>query len=889
MPRAVDPLISACKDILKHHRVPSFYVCTGIQGMSLRPVVRVQGLRDLLALPLSPSQHQQLSARYGKARIVPASKVTIENQDAFVTALVDSVVGKIESVLGIQTTDVGAGCVNNAFGTLIVLLPSGHSGGVLTFQHKDRSMTLPHNVADVAKGFDGIFINTMMTSTPITSGRRLALVFHLTGVHKTPRGPSRLPLNATGYADEKGLDDYDFHKPYEQYSEEADEPLFPQLWPKHAHLADLLVATGCFDVALVRSTESDSDDNGVDTSVLTNQVKAFEFHPSCVVPKVVGERLYGISVHAFLGNYKPTEGGLWVDVPSQTALLFWPKRFRAGIVGMKTSLSLLRKAVRRGDPDCSKLGLSVNELALGIMVIFKSASFDYQDEERAGSARDGSTTLFGDLLRALNDVDLIEYFVAEAVSVSPTDGASRCPILLPDVASWVRACFKAYGWPRLSSVPALVSHLAGLPKEAPRRLEQPFFGAFLKASWYDVQSHSPFADGADAHCLLLDWHFETISPDLVHCDWLGDRLPLALVATIDAFLRPRRFGTCAGPCSRDVGLWRLDHVPTALMKAIESQPGVPTTPYTDAILHALDAIPVAQWPWRSVCEFTSAQGAALLSCMHLCNRVDPALLDVLVALCSENESKSNSSDHAVVKFFQAQPRVLVLDAAVTSHLVAFLLTNAAMLPELVKRSTRWWTLDAYAQLVADEILATPVGDCVLARVQAWVATLPSTRDANRHVVYVVIAKLCSEKSPARCRTLLGWLATTCRDAFVRSGTLEPVAGINDCVLDDICVNRRHCAECKALHRFFLDGTKVQRHMRRHVCPNVHATATAHHGWLRLEPVRIDGHWATLLRKVQQAGRMPIADAARANKYHASDTKCVEVLQAILAQLETTVA
>ncbi|KDO24469.1 hypothetical protein SPRG_10285 [Saprolegnia parasitica CBS 223.65] len=782
MPRAVDPLISACEDILKHHRVPSFYVCTGIQGISLRPAVRVQGLRDLLALPLSPSQHLQLRARYGKARIVPASKVTIENQDAFVTALVDSVVGKIESVLGIQTTDVGAvlshlcidtsggasmlhalqGCVNNAFGTLIVLLPSGHSGGVLTFQHKDRSMTLPGNVADVAKGFDGIFINTMMTSTPITSGRRLALVFHLTGVHKTPTGPSRLPLNSTGRAaelrtlangplpecqriacgidylddalrdaDEKCLDDYDFHKPYEQYSEEEDEPLFPQLWSKHAHLADLLVATGCFDVALVRSTESEGDENEVDTSA------------------------YG-----------------------------WPRLSSA-----------FHRLLRR---------------------------WLHTENQR-------------------------------------------------------------------SSVPALLSHLAGLPKEAPRCLEQPFFGSFLKACWYDVQSHSPFADGTDAHCLLLDWHFETISPDLVHCDWLGDRLPLALVATIDAFLRPRRFGSCAGPCSRDVGLWRLDHVPIALMTAIESQPGVPTTPYTDAIVHALDAIPVAHWPWRPVCEFTSAQGAALLSCMHLCNRVDPALLDVLVALCSENESKSNSSDHAVVKFFQAQPRVLVLDAAVTSRLVAFLLTNAAMLPELVKRSTRWWTLDAYAQLVADEILATPVGDCVLARVQAWVATLPSTPEANRQVVFVALAKLYSEKSLACCRSILGWLATTCREAFLRSGTLEPVAGINDCVLDDIFVNYRHCAECNALHRFLLDGTKVQRQMRRRVCPHVHATATAHDGWLRLEPERIDGHWATRLRKVQQAGRMPIADAARANKDHAHDTKCVRLLQAVLAHLETTVA
>ncbi|EQC27065.1 hypothetical protein SDRG_15075 [Saprolegnia diclina VS20] len=513
-------LVPACEAILEQPKAPSFYICTGTQGISPLPVVRVEGLPDPLSWPVLSAQHEQLSAEYGKASVVPATDLLIANQRAFEEALLQTVVHKLLSTLGIRASNVGVvlshlcidavgstdvlraapSCIANAFGTLIVLLPSFHTGGVLTFRRQTHAITLPHDAAERPRGFDGVFINTTIESTPVTSGRRLALVFDLTGVHETERGPSRLPLNRTGLAAKLTLlaaqplpqcqriacsltylrpAPGDFGHPH------ADEDsLFLRLRPRHRYLVNIRLASAVFDIAVVRfSTRLLTTRNGSsnDERVIDNHVAAFEVHSSCDVPDLVAHQLVGVAAHAFLGDPDHDELAP-VSAPSEMALLFWPKRFRAGIVGMKPSLALLRHAVlnRR---TARPLGLtSVRELVLGTMAFFHSvASLDLCDE-RTGNARDGSAAAMGDVLCALNDKEIAAYFLSDALAVSP--GGTRCSIALPDAAACVQSCLMAFGRRQLATaicdllrrwltsttqrahVVGLVSLLAGLSQDA---------------------------------------------------------------------------------------------------------------------------------------------------------------------------------------------------------------------------------------------------------------------------------------------------------------------------------------------------------------------------------------------------------------------------------------
>ncbi|KDO19441.1 hypothetical protein SPRG_15431 [Saprolegnia parasitica CBS 223.65] len=521
---SMNSLVSACEAILEQPRAPPLYICTGTQGISPLPVVSLEGLPDALSWPVSRTQHGQLSAQYGKASVVPAADIHIANQSALEEALVQNVVHKLLLTLGIRASNVGAvlshlcmdavgsidglrastGCIADAFGTLIVLLPSDHTGGVLTFQRHEHAITLPQNAAERPRGFDGVCINTTIKSTPITSGRRLALVFDLTGVHEPERGPSRLPLNRTGAAAKVAVlaarllpechriacslaylcpAPSDVGDPY------ADS-LFPRLRPRHKHLVNILVASDAFDIAVVRfltksaryDSEPDDPSSGEDRADVDNHVAAFEFHPSCNVPDLVAKRLVGVSAHTFLCESGHDEL-VPVSAPSEMALLFWPKRFRAGIVGMKTSMALLREAVlfRR---TMHPLGLSsARELVFGTMAIFHSiASLAFSDE-RAGTARDGHAAAMGDVLCASNDDEVAAYFLSAALSVSPT-GVHCRRIALTDAVVCVRTCVTKFGWQPLSSairgllrrwlrsstqrshVLGLVSHLAGLSNVA---------------------------------------------------------------------------------------------------------------------------------------------------------------------------------------------------------------------------------------------------------------------------------------------------------------------------------------------------------------------------------------------------------------------------------------
>ncbi|KDO16864.1 hypothetical protein SPRG_15724, partial [Saprolegnia parasitica CBS 223.65] len=73
------------------------------------------------------------------------------------------------------------------FGVLIMLLPSVHTGGVITFTHGNQSETFDDDSSLLETSFAAAFLSATITPAPITSGRRVALVYGLYyGNVKTP-------------------------------------------------------------------------------------------------------------------------------------------------------------------------------------------------------------------------------------------------------------------------------------------------------------------------------------------------------------------------------------------------------------------------------------------------------------------------------------------------------------------------------------------------------------------------------------------------------------------------------------------------------------------------------------------------------------------------------
>ena len=219
------PIQDRLAALLKTVRTPGDFFSSGEWAM-YPPQLRVAGA-GLIALPLLPSQAVQLialaeRAPYGRGEEtlidtsvrrtwqVGADKVAIQGKHW--AAGLDQLVQRVSLDLGVGTPavpelyklliyDEGSFFVSHRdseksagmFATLIIALPSEHSGGELLVRHGSREVRLDLRSSDPAEAaYAAFYADCVHEVLPVTSGCRLALVYNLLrrGRGKAPRPPN---------------------------------------------------------------------------------------------------------------------------------------------------------------------------------------------------------------------------------------------------------------------------------------------------------------------------------------------------------------------------------------------------------------------------------------------------------------------------------------------------------------------------------------------------------------------------------------------------------------------------------------------------------------------------------------------------------------------------
>jgi len=221
----MDSINDALAAVLQDVRTPGDFYAAGHCALHV-PLIEVDGAGPI-ALPLLPTQAAQLigvaeRAPYGRGGEtlvdtavrrtwqIGADRVRIAGKHW--TAMMDSVVERAATGLGagagvvaelykLLVYDEGSFFVNHRdteksagmFATLIVALPSLHTGGELEVRHRGRDVQLDLRCADFSElAWAAFYADCVHEVLPITSGCRLVLVYNLLrpGKGRLPRPPS---------------------------------------------------------------------------------------------------------------------------------------------------------------------------------------------------------------------------------------------------------------------------------------------------------------------------------------------------------------------------------------------------------------------------------------------------------------------------------------------------------------------------------------------------------------------------------------------------------------------------------------------------------------------------------------------------------------------------
>jgi predicted 2-oxoglutarate/Fe(II)-dependent dioxygenase YbiX len=206
-------------------RTPGDFYTAGTIELSL-PLLTVQGVGPV-ALPLLPFQAEQLvavadRAPYGRGaetlvdtsvrRTWQISSERVHIEGAHWARTLQSIVERAAQGLGVTTPvtaqlykllvyDEGSFFVEHRdtekaagmFATLVVALPSIHTGGELVVRHKDRETRLDMQCPDPSMAaFAAFYADCVHEVLPVTSGCRLALVYNLVreGRGRRPQPPN---------------------------------------------------------------------------------------------------------------------------------------------------------------------------------------------------------------------------------------------------------------------------------------------------------------------------------------------------------------------------------------------------------------------------------------------------------------------------------------------------------------------------------------------------------------------------------------------------------------------------------------------------------------------------------------------------------------------------
>ncbi|EQC41905.1 hypothetical protein SDRG_00760 [Saprolegnia diclina VS20] len=625
-----------------------------------------------------------------------------------------------------------------------------------------------------------------MSFAPITAGYRAALVYHSVGLNFFVGDTSLMPVPrhatiaalATIAATPLPVCEriarplcYNMH-----------ELTFRSLSRTDADFVAILVATKCYDVALVCFTEGTlpySKKKG-----FLNTVAACAPHRSCQIPNVVVEHVLGKSAHAFLHDVPQSP-----DECPAAAILFWPKMCRVSIVGAQLVLPLLKNAVAR--PKANKLGLdSADDLVGGTiglvqsMLSLKNATLSLKDAAKMAEA-----------LVGCNNVAMADLFIGDVVVVTRWLEFDAAVVM-------IEKCLAKYGWLALeaamlrliqrwvkddvSSTARLLANLAGATnnsKVAP--LQQPFVCEFFKRSWHEVLVHQPTwpTSTIDEYIVLMDGYLHDIAPFHVNGHWLSQKLPPALVSVVDSFLYKHRHGVYTLLSLEMDTKWRLQCLPTFLVKAVALQPALVQTPYLEVIATLADAH--TRGDYYATLGFTGVY--SLLSCMDRIGRCDEALMDKVRTLCGTDAADA---------FAYLVTKTPV--SAVTRERVAAYLDNKAQrfLDDAVNADAKdHCIVNIVAELV--KALDTVAPEKVASFFTQWLPDEPTSLTFTRDQLFPVVEEMAAMYRDKH-RDVVLHLATHCRDGFKR-GMAEHRTSRDDEDFDyyDAKLNRRGDLQCLA--------------------------------------------------------------------------------------------
>ncbi|EQC25950.1 hypothetical protein SDRG_16207 [Saprolegnia diclina VS20] len=494
----------------------------------------------------------------------------------------------------LPTNDANDACT---FGSLIVLLPSMHEGGVITCTHGSETASFDVETSPVVTAFAAAFLSTSFTSAPITSGRRVALVFRLSydEAHDNMRlaAPNQEPAIAafTALAHSPFLTYQCIGKPV-AYPTPSEPPSFEHLESIDKGLVDVLLVTKCFDVGLV-----------VDATYYCRAGYVL-LHPACGVPDIIWDTC----------KYRKPDLTLGDSAESSCRLIFWPKHHRVVLGDWDDALEYLA-IVLLGDAPDDGHGLDEDDGYLGLRdvdVILRAAMTTFGPDRRLPQdyfyGRRHPLAIMARLLAHQDDLDLTLHFVANIVSFDRED------VSVSDVALWLHGLLTTHGWG-----PFLPALLQLLPRLSKRHVLDVLHLLTSFVGLDDAPLHVIFKRN-----LLLEAYVTNTAPHLARANYIGHRLPPALVSAVDAFVLP--------PPPSVAPLFMADRscnfhadIAVGLASAIQRDPTIARSPL---VAHVLDAFRARTMTEQDVCDLEQAGLDVAGSLMYLAlfvKRLDDAV------------------------------------------------------------------------------------------------------------------------------------------------------------------------------------------------------------------------------------------------------------------------
>ncbi|KDO19012.1 hypothetical protein SPRG_14849 [Saprolegnia parasitica CBS 223.65] len=865
----------------------------------------LRGMDEPLAWPLCVAQAREIAALFPDTKIIPASAIELneryrdglddilqEAHEACESALVPSDAFYVNLSHMVLDDEGDSNCLRplpaadedeaaRTFGTLVVLLPSAHAGGVVTFSHGNKTQRFNDDVSLLHAAYATTFLSSSISSSPITSGRFAALVYRVVYVAAHFNMRYNPPVQDAAIAAFRAVG-LSVTEPHHRIGFDVQLPEVLQIALVHA-----LLATGCFDVGLAAFRKS-----GRNERVVSKLCP----HPECDMPPSVVASCKNIQ---WFLQFQAVDQDT-IECPEH-AIVFWPKRHRAWLVGIADALAFVVSHFAAAQPlDSNLLGLAdPRELVMAVMSAFhvQDRNSGWHESAEAFATRHKPSLLsqMQRILVAYNDFELTTTFLRDCISITND-------VPLAEVAVWLHGLLTTHGWERFE--PAMLE-LAVCPP-----LLQPFEAELFKRCYHIVQAtpglgpsllnakNDWYGRGSDfvKYSLLLEHYVTTIAPQRADANFVGACLPPVLVAAVDTFLFPAHPSILLTLASTDAD--PLMVVAVGLASAALTQPSLrlPAT-VLEVIFCALKQLPPRRPRKASVDSYlnlplpqtvTSVDAArSVLVLAQRANRLDATFFNtcadryglfILPAIrpLADNRVDLGALHSLVVEYIQRSIHVL-LDKMAWPDLHEVVANR--------QHDGQSVSMGVHLTREAVMLLQSYAPESVASFATAWLKALP-TDIRTTHKLLVPLVDLLP-RNVAAYRLLAA-------AAIARFDATPPLPPVVDFALGDVALDPTHCSQCKATRTFLDDPTtNVSENIvmtgspweSPEQCPNILGLLQAHASRvIQVEPRR---DWleacSCRLFKVAQPGQVSVAQLGK----HRATARILASVADAVARFKTT--